>query len=654
MRVFFFVIILLFRFNYCLCGQERVIVVSPHLSVQDKFKVLSHVKTINEAMNLIAHEKDSSLVRIVLDGGIHYLDSTVIIGNMKRNIIIESRDNAEKVELTSGKLIVQNLKCNDDIVSFPCGKNVSKLLVNGEDRPICGSSQCPSLMKQFSSFARGVGNNTYTAIFDLDEVEKMEVGCYIYIYCKWINYKLKVLKIDYETGKVTMGGMWVKVDYVVNDKNTYYSIHNSRSLLKPGTFCCIGEKIYYKLKGNENANLINIRVPFLTSLVKIYNCSKGVILRGVHFSNVIIDNLLTQESQASVDLPFVIDITQSENVEINKCEFSNNMGYSIGLRSNSFDCLIKDCYLHDLQGGGIMIGNHTRSDTTHDILITGNLIKSFGKINASSVGILVTKAHNIVITNNTICDGYYSGISLGWTWGYGKSYSYGNYIANNHIHHLMQGVLSDGAGIYTLGKQEGTIIENNYIHDVVSRVFSSAGSSLLYFDEGSSNIIARNNVCMGSHTGFHEHYGKCNRVENNIFAYTNLTALRLSNAKKDSLLTISNNIIINDCGTAYNATLAQNAILKDNRSLIGKVIDKEAGVKKAEGIESGLKGLFIQNLGIEQFFAKGLLKNKFSYGVTSGYLKEKARLSVDYLNKQNRMVTENFSPCSSYFKRVYK
>ena len=157
---------------------------------------------------------------------------------------------------------------------------------------------------------------------------------------------------------------------------------------------------------------------------------------------------------------------------------------------------------------------------------------------------MVTKANHITITNNTICDGYYTGISLGWTWGYAKSHSYGNYVANNHIHHLMQCVLSDGAGIYTLGIQDNTVIENNYIHDIISRAFSAAGSSLLYFDEGTSNVIARNNVCFGSHSGFHEHYGKNNLVENNIFAYTNLVSVRLSNLAKDSNLTIKENTLI--------------------------------------------------------------------------------------------------------------
>lgn len=64
----------------------------------------------------------------------------------------------------------------------------------------------------------------------------MEVGSYIFIFCKWIQYKLKITHIDYTTKRVTMNGMKVNLPYIVNDKNVYYTIYNSRKMIKPSTF----------------------------------------------------------------------------------------------------------------------------------------------------------------------------------------------------------------------------------------------------------------------------------------------------------------------------------------------------------------------------------------------------------------------------------
>ena len=83
-----------------------------------------------------------------------------------------------------------------------------------------------------------------------------------------------------------------------------------------------------------------------------------------------------------------------------------------------------------------------------------------------AVGIWVGQSGGNLIAHNHVHGTNYSGISVGWTWGYGPTKSYGNIIEYNHVRDIGRGMLNDLAGIYTLGMQPGTIVRCNLVHDV--------------------------------------------------------------------------------------------------------------------------------------------------------------------------------------------
>lgn len=635
-------------FSFCFPNNTKLIIVSSNAEKYPKYDC-KVVASLQQAFDILRMDKDSISTKIILDEGKHLIEKTLVLKDLNKPLAIEAKEKGLSC-ITGEKLIDKSiLRYNDSIISFPHNKEIYKLIVDGKSVSLAASvkQSQPQNMKQFSSFQSELENNTYSAIFEKEEINKMEVGCYVYIYCKWIHYKLKVVSVDEHEQRVYMNGMTVNVNYIKNNKDVYYSICNSRKILQPGTFCNLNDTVYYHSQEDDEFPNIEIRVPHLINLLEISNCKRGILIEGIHFTGAVTNSLMLQEPQAGVNWPQAVVVKKSETVIFDDCEFSNNMGYSINIKNNSEECVIRNCFFHELGCGAIRVGENHYSDETHHITITNNLIKGYGNVNASAVGILVAKANNITVINNTVCDGYYTGISLGWTWGYGKSYSYGNYVANNHIHHLMQCLMSDGAGIYTLGKQEGTIIENNYIHDIVSRVFSAAGSSLIYFDEGTSDVIARNNVCFGSHTGFHEHYGKCNLVEDNVFAYTNQITVRLSNYKMDSLLTVRNNTFIVDCGVAFNPNMVRHGIIDNNKFWSGELIDSINGMRT---INDSIK----IRMTVKSLYSKNVIKQKFAYGVSTKKLKKKSNLSTSFLNAHNDKVNKIFPVCSSYFRKKYK
>lgn len=336
---------------------------------------------------------------------------------------------------------------------------------------------------------------------------------------------------DLESHRQPFPGMAYFVPHPDRDK---IKLYNDLSLLDESGEFCFDESnrvLYYRPFPGENPSQLNCFVPNLDTVLKIEGNSvkvSNVSIENITFAHcnqnfLATDGLAIMQANNRYAGPFnvverkgaptdtmksAVEVKNTERVSFIKCKFINTAGAGLRYFSGTNGNTVAGCIFQNLGDSAIIVGNHNghinetrkadRDKMPRDTVITNNVVRNTGTVNASAPAITIYQTKSTSVVHNDIYYASYSGISMGWGWGFAApgSRNEGGEISCNKIGAVLR-VLKDGGGIYTLDKQaeqaEDRVlylkVSGNYIFDI-----NKSMASGIYHDEGSRYINTTGNL----------------------------------------------------------------------------------------------------------------------------------------------------------------
>ncbi len=569
--------LLLFSLNQMVNAQPFTIYVSPKGNDQNSGKtanaaLASVQKALSNWAEMKASGKNISEASILLAGGTYQLSEPIRItpengGSVHSKLIIRSADN-QKAVFSGAKKISgwKKTKKNIWVAAVPEAKNrtwnFSQLYVNGAQKTL---ARFPNegfyTVTGFPDGGEEIDYHTACKRFqfkagDLNPKWQNIKEARVIVYHFWTDTHLVIDTIDAKTNIVSFKHEASKrfTDDFSNEGARYIVENVLEGLDSPGEWYLDRHKglLYYMPMPGENMETAEVLAPVTKEFIRFEGASnmnqvENVTIENIafEFSNFVLPENDANDNQASASIPASVTAIAAKNITLKNCSFTNLGSFAFDIQKACSNISVVGNKLEHLAAGAFKINGGTETDQwldrTRNITVSDNEILHYGEKYPSAVGILLMNAEGCYIGHNHIFDGWYTGISVGWVWGYQRSVSRDNIIESNHIHQIGQGLLSDMGGIYTLGVSPGTVIRNNLIHDVESNKYGGWG---IYNDEGSTHILIENNIVYNTkYAAYNIHYAKELTVRNNIFSLGRLEVLNRGRQEPHNTVYFENNIV---------------------------------------------------------------------------------------------------------------
>lgn len=346
----------------------------------------------------------------------------------------------------------------------------------------------------------------------------------------WAENHFRIAEVNEETHEVTFNKRALR-DFSGEDNGfARYKLCNVyEALTEPGEWYYDRKSgiLHYIPFEQELPETTKIRISEIPFLLKIEG-TKASPAENIRFENIAfqhcgwnLPNDFPDAVQAAWNIPGAVTLCNAVSCGFYSCEIAHTTCSGIRISTGSRRNTLDSCEIHDIGGPGVIIMPEREKGPLDEEPMASDVVNcriyDGGLDYAESCGILIGNSGENRIVHNEIRNFPYTGISLGWLWGFlmRESRAGHNMIEYNHIHHINDGVLSDNGGIYALGPQVGSTIIGNYIHDIGSYFYGGQG---IYLDEGASGIEIRRNLIKNTRgRPFNIHFAQFADVSGNIF-----------------------------------------------------------------------------------------------------------------------------------------
>ncbi|MDX1565105.1 MAG: right-handed parallel beta-helix repeat-containing protein, partial [Phycisphaeraceae bacterium] len=518
-------------------------------------------------------EKD---LHVVFESGTYFLREPLVLeardgGTDARRVVYRAAEGA-KVLISGGVQVTDWKKVSGGLWSAPLSEgltSVRELFVAGQRRPRARFPDTGYL--RVEKVGKDRRTNFTCRPGDLDD--RKFVGGELLFLHDWSISRIPIRSVDRASRRITLthsAGSAAK-HYAMDhfEKHPRYAIEGLASLIDvPGEWAVDERRILYKPRTGEKINSFTAIVPVQKKLLTVRG-AEGQPVRNIHFQNLHFAHCLWEppsggyaSGQATVHeqrggsknptrrimIDPAISFDFAEDCSWSGGSIAHLGGSGLWVRRDCHRFDLSDLHVHDVSGNGLMIGtmaDHGEKKTTSEVSLAGSRIERCGVQYFGAVGIWAGITRKTRITHNTVRHLPYTGISLGWRWNPADTSAQQQTVSHNHIHHVMQ-TLSDGGGIYTLGKQPGSVLGTNHIHDIPTNA-GRAESNGMFLDQGTMGFTIRGNLIHGvAKSPLRFHQAMTNTAEGNFWRLAKGKPEIRYNNTKPQRITKKNNKVLND------------------------------------------------------------------------------------------------------------